>query len=130
MFGTCKYLIARGVDIHDAAVLCYDNLEIAKALIHAGATTKEMAQLLLNAATRIDAIAEVGECYKVIKYLWDTGVRPDFKNPEIFSEWKVGMDCIHQKIILECLVHTIQLPESIKKSMRKRVQGAFKWEQC
>ena len=118
---TSKLLIDRGVDLHEAVMYCTNSFEITRMMIEAGATDQELQVLLLSAATSIAATSIPEQKHKIIMYLLDRGIRPDFDDPEVVEEWRQGMNQIYGKKILSFLLRTIQFPASIATPMRRRI---------
>lgn len=118
---TSKYLIDRGVDIHNAVTSCTNNFAISQMMIQAGATDKELRQLLLAAATGIVATSVPEEHHKIIMYVLGRGVRPDFSNAEEVKEWAQGMEQISTKKILSFLLNVIDFPARIANRMREQL---------
>lgn len=79
-------------------------------MIQAGASEKELRQLLLSAASGIAATSVPEEHHKIIMYLLGRGVRPDFTNAEEVEEWAQGMGQISTREIQSFLLNVIDFP--------------------
>lgn len=110
------------MDIHEAVTSCTSDFEISQQLIRAGATESELRQLLLYAAAGIAATKVPEENYRIIKYLLDRGVRPDFTDPEEFEGWSLCIKQTYPKKILRFLLSSIELPDAVADLARKRLK--------
>ena len=118
---TSKLLIDRGVDLHEAIMYCTSNFDITRMMIETGPTEEELQVLLLSAAEAISSTSAPEETHKIIVYLLERGIRPNFTDPGLFEEWKRAMDQTYGKKILSFLLRVIDFPESIAEQMRKRI---------
>lgn len=118
---TAKLLIDRGVETRPALTQCTNNFEIMKMMIHAGATDHELRELLFSAATSMAATSVPEEKHKIILYLVDRGIQPDFADPQVLDQWTKQMTGIYTKKILRFLLKVIQFPGSIANLIREKL---------